>query len=232
MLESLVSSRIRRSLFEHILTHPSDRFYLRGLAKELGVSVSPLRRELKRLAQAGVLKGVQEGNILFYTVDTSSPLFLQLQHAGQSTEAPSEGRFQAASANRPDAGRRTQDAGSAELHPASGVLHPTSNPSVVPIGVISARSVSGWTSPLSAPAMAGVAGAGVALILLAAGLAYLGVANQQLLSQASKALGIRRSDVTVVVPSASPSGAMQSSRWRLVPGGMGGFSSGVSDESY
>ena len=55
MLETLISSRIRRALFEYILTHPSERFYLRGLAKSLGLSVSPLRREIKRLEHSGML---------------------------------------------------------------------------------------------------------------------------------------------------------------------------------
>ena len=81
MFETLVSSRIRRALFEHILAHPSNRFYLRGLAKSLGLSVSPLRRELKRLEQAGMLRVVQEGNMLFYTVNTEAAAFLQLQQA-------------------------------------------------------------------------------------------------------------------------------------------------------
>jgi len=99
VLETLVSSRIRRTLFEHLLTHPTDRFYLRGLAKELGLSVSPLRRELKRLEQAGMLKAVQEGNMLFYIVDSGSPAFLQLMQAGRSLDshAASSGEREAGS---------------------------------------------------------------------------------------------------------------------------------------
>ena len=86
MLETLVSSRIRRTLFEYILAHPSDRFYLRGLAKALGLSVSPLRRELKRLEHSGMLRALQEANVVFYTVDTTSPSFLQLRQAGLGAE--------------------------------------------------------------------------------------------------------------------------------------------------
>ena len=82
MLEHLVSSKVRRTLFEYLLTHPQDRFYLRGLAKDLGLSVSPLRRELKRLELTGMLKAEQEGNMLFYTVEASSSAFLQLKGAG------------------------------------------------------------------------------------------------------------------------------------------------------
>ena len=88
MLEALVAPRIRRTLFEYLLTHPADRFYLRGLAKELQLSISPLRRELKRLERAGMLRAIQEGNILFYTVNADSPAFLQLRQAGRLTESP------------------------------------------------------------------------------------------------------------------------------------------------
>ena len=56
MLETFISSRIRRALFEYILCHAGERFYLRGVAKELSLSISPLRRELKRLEQAGMLR--------------------------------------------------------------------------------------------------------------------------------------------------------------------------------
>lgn len=89
MLETLVSSRIRRSLFEHLLTHPHDRFYLRGLAKALHLSISPLRRELVRLEGSGMLKRVEEGNMVFYCVNPTSPAFLALQQAGRQAEAPS-----------------------------------------------------------------------------------------------------------------------------------------------
>ena len=81
MLETLVSSRIRRTLYEYLLAHPHDRFYLRGLAKELSLSVSPLRRELKQLERSGMLTTAQEANVLFYTVNTTSPTFCQLRQA-------------------------------------------------------------------------------------------------------------------------------------------------------
>lgn len=81
MFEPLISSRIRRSLVDYLLTHPNDKFYLRGLAKELNLSVSPLRRELKKLQQAGLLTSFHEANILYYVVNAASPLLHQLQQA-------------------------------------------------------------------------------------------------------------------------------------------------------
>jgi hypothetical protein len=61
------------------------------LAKELGIAISPLRRELIRLEELGVLKAFQEANIRFYIVDQTCPSFLQLKQAlGGPTDAPVE----------------------------------------------------------------------------------------------------------------------------------------------
>lgn len=89
-LGSLISSRIRRALLEHLLAHPAERFYLRGLAKTLNLSVSPTRRELLHLEEAGLLKAYDEANVRFYVVDRTSPLFLQLTAALRSSPAPVE----------------------------------------------------------------------------------------------------------------------------------------------
>ena len=223
MLETLVSSRIRRVLFEHILSNPDERFYLRGLAKELGLSVSPLRRELKRLERSGVLRAEQEGNILFYTIDSSNPLFLQLKQAGGQgqAEAPSELRL----------GVRGSGLGAVAQSPeprAQSVVMASSQ-KAIPIGIVSRHSL---TNPLPTPILVGAAVVGLALMLVTVGLLYLNMTNQRLVSQTSRALATHKATVTVVVPPSSASGVMQGSRWRIAPGAFGGFSSGSSSESY
>ena len=186
MLESFVSSRIRRTLLEYILSHSTDRFYLRGLSKELGLSVSPLRRELKRLEQSGMIAAVPEGNMLFYTVNIASAAFLQL-NSFQST-GPRPATIESPS-------QKTQ-ALSVDPH------HMQWQPLLV--------------------AMTG--------LLLMVGVTYVGITHQRL----SRALGIHPTQVTVVVPPVSSTGAMHGARWRVVPGGFGGgFSSAEStSESY
>ena len=215
MLETLVSSRIRRTLFEYILAHPSDRFYLRGLAKTLDLSVSPLRRELKRLERSGMLYAVQEANVVFYTVNTTSPSFLQLRQAGLGMKQIAEGsRLQALG----------QGTG---LQPTASSLQP------MQIGVISAGSTEPWWRvPLKSPLLIGATAVGMALVLMVAGLAYLTLTRQQVASKTSRTLATRDAKVTVVVPSASASGTMRGTRWHIVPGGFGGFSSGSTSESY
>lgn len=224
MFETLVSSRIRRALFEHILTHPDERFYLRGLAKQLNLSVSPLRRELMRLESAGVLKTAQEGSLRFYAVDTAAPVFLQLKSAG--LPAPASGR---------QAGQQTQapsPAAPAQVSPGQGGFHPPI-PGPIPVGVVSFRvRPSPWRRALSGPALVGVAVVGMILVLGLAGLLYRRVVDRQLASRNHRALDPRAANVTVVVRPESTSGLMRGQRWQVVPGGFGGFSSGVDNESY
>lgn len=216
MLETLISSRIRRTLVEYILTHPSDRFYLRGLAKSLNLAVSPLRRELKRLEQAGVLRPDHEGNMLFYTVETGSPLFVQLQQA-------------AASAASATVSVAPSDA------PAPAVASTplvAAAPAAAVVREPSPARASVWSGPMSTPVLIGAASVGTGLVLLIAGLAYLGLTQREFVTKTSSALIAKPAEVTVVVPPTSASGTMRGSRYQVVPGGFGGFSSGGRNESY
>ena len=198
MLETLISSRIRRTLLEHLLAHPEQRGYLRGLAKELNLPVSPLRRELKRLEALGLLKASQEANILFYHVDRTSPLFFQLTAALRSPSAALENRCQTPS---PDA------IGAEGLAPVSGVRHLR------------------YLTPSWKLAMEGAA---LSLIVagVLSGVAYLAYTNQRLLLVTKQAVLTPKTQVTVVEsPSASTaSGTMRGTHWQLVPGGLGGVS--------
>jgi len=207
MLETLISSRIRRTLFEYLLTHPTQYFYLRGLAKELNLSISPLRRELAKLEQSGVLTVVQEANIRFYRVNTESPVYRQLRQAFYSSPAPKP----------------------AMAVVSAPVQFPTSEPPGQPAPAPAPRP----RSPLQGPALVGAAVVGMVLMLIMASLFYISMTNDRLASTVRQGLTTRQADVTVITPpSSSPSGVMRGNRWHLVPGGFGGFSAGASNESY
>ena len=220
MLETLVSSRIRRTLFEYLLSHSHDRFYLRGLAKELSLSISPLRRELKRLERSGMLQAVQEGNMRFYTVNVSCAAFLQLKQAGLPVSAMPAPAL-AGPAAEPQgpftsiASSRVTQAVAASAGPAVTALR-------APLR----------QSPLSSPALIGAAAVGVALLLTVAGLLYLTVTNQRAATEASRALAVRKVESPAVSPQPAASGTMHGARWRVVPGGFGGFSANADSESY
>ena len=235
MFESLVSSRIRRALLEYIVTHPDGRFYLRGLAKELSLSVSPLRRELLRLEGAGVLKADREGNLRFYTVTQTHPLFVQLKQtasSGQTAAVPA--------AESPAVAVATPE----ECATSEAVAEEPSEPMVVSAPRAQWPMILGGTSlVILACAIAGIAG-------------YLMMQNQQLVGLTSTAVtavhpqatsmtppAAAESKPAVATPAASSesvfqvadqpasapqarTGEMRSSRWRLMPGRIGGLSSG------
>ncbi|PIQ83316.1 MAG: hypothetical protein COV75_08115 [Candidatus Omnitrophica bacterium CG11_big_fil_rev_8_21_14_0_20_63_9] len=188
-----MSSRIRRAVFEHILAHPTDRFYLRGLAKTLDLSVSPLRRELKRLEHSGLLQACQEGNMLFYTVKTASPMFLQLHQLGREPEPAA--------------------AAIAQLDVPPAPVEAPAMPQPV-----SRRSRAPW--------LVGALGVGMALVAVIGGLAF------QVVGQAPQPAyyvsAPRVEAVRTPEPSVS-SGVMHGSRWRIEPGGIGGFSAGAAE---
>ena len=231
MLETLISSRIRRTLFEYLLSHPTQYFYLRGLAKDLHLSISPLRRELMRLEQAGVLAVVQEANIRFYRVNTESPVYRQLRQAFQPTPAPKP----------PVALELVPHRDSALTAPSLPIEFPSP---VEPPGQPAPAPAPRPRSPLQGPALVGAAVVGMVLMVIVASLFYFSMTNDRLASTVRRALATQKAEVTVIAPApssasglpaaagAAQAGVMRGSRWQIVPGGFGGFSSGASIESY
>ena len=202
MLETLVPSKVRRALFEQLLTHPTERVYLRGLAKSLSVSVTPLRRELKRLEESGVLRAVEEGHIRFYELVPDAPMFQQLQRAvSMSTSlAPQPPVIQ------------TEPAGVPAKAPSS----------VAATQALGSASTAEGLALLRRPLLIGAMLLALGLALVAAGLWQVWRVEQRLVTAPAIVLpGARPAGVT-----APPAGSlMHGARWRLLPGGFGGFSS-------
>src|SRR3989338_4742058 len=228
MLEALVSSRIRRTLLEYLVTHPNDRFYLRGLAKDLGLSISPLRRELKRLEQSGMLTAYDEGNMRFYTVNVNSPAFQELRQVG----LPAPRSVQSPVARQAGLPRDVEPA--APKVPAQPVVSMAPAAEPILVGTISASgSRQARHRPLPTPVMVGVTVVGLILMVGVATAAYLLTTNRQLASSVERALSKAASPVAVVTGEASNAGVMRGARWQIVPGGFGGFSAGTgTGESY
>src|SRR3989338_290561 len=239
MLEALVSSRIRRTLLEYLVTHPNDRFYLRGLAKDLGQSISPLRRELKRLEQSGMLTAYDEGNMRFYTVHVNSPAFQELRQVG----LPAPACAGPGTADRPRSVQSpvARQAGlPRDVEPTAPKVQAQPVVSMAPaaepilVGTISASgNRQARHRPLPTPVMVGVTVVGLILMVGVATAAYLLTTNRQLASSVERALSKAASPVAVVTGEASNAGVMRGARWQIVPGGFGGFSAGTgTGESY
>jgi len=81
MLESLYisKSKIRQGLLTLFFTNPSQKYYLRELQRLLGYSAGSIRRELLRFQKDNLFNTNKVGNLLFYSINTSHPLFKELK---------------------------------------------------------------------------------------------------------------------------------------------------------
>ena len=81
MLTSLyiTKSKIRESLLVLFFTNPKKKYYLRELERMLGYSAGSIRRELLKFANDNLFKTEKTGNLLYYLLNISHPLFAELK---------------------------------------------------------------------------------------------------------------------------------------------------------
>jgi DNA-binding transcriptional ArsR family regulator len=78
-LASLFFGSYRRRVLALLLLHPDEAFHLREIARITDTQPGTLRRELKRLEEAGVLRSERLGNLLRYSADPSCPVYEELR---------------------------------------------------------------------------------------------------------------------------------------------------------
>jgi predicted nucleotidyltransferase len=61
------------------ITHPDERFYLKQLTRDLGLSSSQLQKELAKLREIGFLTSSRESNTRYYQANKAFPLFPELK---------------------------------------------------------------------------------------------------------------------------------------------------------
>lgn len=71
-------SPYRRAALATLLLRPDERFHVRELARMTDISAGSLHRELKAMAEAGLLVREKTGNQVFYRADTGCPIFDEL----------------------------------------------------------------------------------------------------------------------------------------------------------
>ena len=81
MLETLfiTKSKIRQALLTLFFTNPSKSYYLRELERMLGYSAGSIRRELLRFQKDNLFTTRKVGNLLYYNLNTTHPLFEELK---------------------------------------------------------------------------------------------------------------------------------------------------------
>ncbi|PIW67396.1 MAG: hypothetical protein COW10_05875 [Candidatus Omnitrophica bacterium CG12_big_fil_rev_8_21_14_0_65_42_8] len=97
MIEKLVNSKTRLKILKLFLSHIDDRYYLRELERLLGESLSPLRRQLVKLTNIGILITEEEANLKYYKLNKDFEGLEELR------ELVLESRNHAEAGLRPDA---------------------------------------------------------------------------------------------------------------------------------
>lgn len=105
-LSTTLFGKSRRAVLSLLYTHPDESFYLRQIARVAGVGMGSIQRELKALAEAGIIQASVKGNLVYYQANPRCPVYSELKGliiktAGvgdilKATLAPLSDRIQAA----------------------------------------------------------------------------------------------------------------------------------------
>jgi predicted nucleotidyltransferase len=77
-LAKLLFGTYRHRVLSLLFLRPGDRFHVRMIARLTGVPAGSLHRELRQLAQAGLLSAQRSGNQVLYSANEGSPVFAEL----------------------------------------------------------------------------------------------------------------------------------------------------------
>ena len=75
----LANSKLKRRLLAYSFTHPDESFYVRQLAGLIEEDAGNLSRELRKLEEEGLYQSNLKGNVKFYSLNKSYPLFKELK---------------------------------------------------------------------------------------------------------------------------------------------------------
>ena len=68
----------RRKLLALLLLRPDEKFHVRELGRMTGISVGSIHRELKAMAEAGLLLRTHAGNQVLYQPNEACPIYTEL----------------------------------------------------------------------------------------------------------------------------------------------------------
>lgn len=78
-IAKIFKSKTRKELFRLYFTNPDNEYYLRELERLLDIPVSMIRNELTQLEEAGIFNSKKKGNLVYYSLNKSYPLFEELK---------------------------------------------------------------------------------------------------------------------------------------------------------
>jgi DNA-binding MarR family transcriptional regulator len=88
MLDTFITSRVRRKIIVVYAKYPDFKTHVRGLAKLIKEDAGNIQRELKRLEKIGFLISERQGNTKIYYTNKHFPIFKELQSIVLNPSAP------------------------------------------------------------------------------------------------------------------------------------------------
>jgi len=86
-LANLLFGAYRHRVLSLLLLRPGDRLHVRRIARLTGIPAGSLHRELRQLADAGLLVAARSGNQVLYGANEASPVFHELASMLDKTAA-------------------------------------------------------------------------------------------------------------------------------------------------
>lgn len=79
-ISKIFKSKTRKELFKLYFTNPESEYYLRELERLLDIPVSMIRKELISLEEQGIFVSHKRGNLTYFYLNKSYPLFTELKN--------------------------------------------------------------------------------------------------------------------------------------------------------
>jgi len=79
VLDTFITSRVRRKIIVVYAKYPDFKTHVRGLAKLIKEDAGNIQRELKRMEKIGFLMSERQGNTKIYYTNKHFPIFKELQ---------------------------------------------------------------------------------------------------------------------------------------------------------
>jgi predicted nucleotidyltransferase len=78
-LSSILFTKTRRAVLSLLYGHADESFYLRQIVRITGAGLGPVQRELKLLADAGIIRRSVQGHQVYFQANRDSPIFTELK---------------------------------------------------------------------------------------------------------------------------------------------------------
>ena len=84
-LSSYLFNKTSRGLLALLYGRPDESFYVSQIVQLLGSGSGAVQRELKMMAEAGIIVREEKGNLVYYHANSDSPIFSELKNIVRKT---------------------------------------------------------------------------------------------------------------------------------------------------